>query len=636
MTRDPHTPEAYTRLALALSVTVASPFLFRGLGGKLVGLDAAALRDEEGHPIIPADQIRGCLRDAFEDLAAAGAGLGASDILDLFGRPSAAERTAGTPNEPLRGRLIVSDLVARGVDRSTQHETTRIEIEDDTGAVDEGKMQVLELVAPFGRAVTFEGTAILYVPVGEEEAWTTRLRRALALVTAIGAAKSAGYGEVTATAVERVAATPVVIPAAPLAASIGPVRRRYRVTFDRAILVDAEKIADNAVLGSVVLPGAVFKGALAQVLIHAGEDPRTGAYRDSLAALSIGHAFPEAFRRDEASGALEPSGTPGLLPLPLSLVSADGEVFGDALRCPDGRDVLMRVDSRLGDRKCEAARFAGDWKSPWFGKANAALGRLPTEEPPPIARTHTAIDHDGVATDQALFTTLARSVRRARSAAEGGDWTDRSWIVDVAADGDAASLRLLALLEQGLDGIGKTGARATFRAIGETPAPVLREIDGHPGEYAVMLVTPAHLLDPTSLVEMRDGRPAWKDISPQKAYADYWGQLLPGATLVGAIARQRYTGGYLARRRRARGQKAYHPFLITEAGSVFHLSGVRGDDLARLRDLCRTGLPPAAIDGRAVDWETCPYVRENGYGRITADHLSGPIGATLLKEVRHA
>ena len=32
-----------------------------------MGLDASALRDEEGRPIIPSDQVRGCLRDAFED-----------------------------------------------------------------------------------------------------------------------------------------------------------------------------------------------------------------------------------------------------------------------------------------------------------------------------------------------------------------------------------------------------------------------------------------------------------------------------------------------------------------------------------------------------------------------------------------
>lgn len=616
------TATAFTRVELDVSLTVASPFLFRGLAGRLFGLDAAALRDEEGRPIIPADQLRGCLRDAFEDLAAAGTGITGDDILDLFGRPSPDERGAGAANVPARGGLLVSDLTAKGLDASRPLETTRVEIDDDTGAVDEGKMQVLELAAPFGQDVAFEGTATLFVPVGEEALWERRLGQAVALISSIGAVKTAGFGEVVAGAVKRRQAARASVPAA---AAGAPVRRRYRVTFDRPLLVDAEWVADNAMQGSAIVPGAVFKGALAQALIYAGEMPETGRFSESLANLSIGHAFPEINDTKE----------PGLLPLPLSLVTVEGKPldgrddgFGDALLCPDGQGALMRDKDGVE----RPALFPGDWKEVWFGNASAALGRASVDVPL-IPRTHTAIGHAGVAADQALFTTLARSVRRARSKTDR-TWVDRSWIVDVACDGSAASLSLLARFEQGLDGIGKTGAHAHFESLGDAPDDDLREIAGHSGEYAVMLVTPAHLLDARRMVTETNGIPEWA-VPVEAAYCSYWAQALPDAKLESFFARQTYTGGYLARRRRAYGDKHYHPFLLTEAGSVFRLSQVRGAVLERLRELCRSGLPPSTVGGADATWRNCPYVRESGYGRIAANHLSGALGMQLMQAVRY-
>ena len=164
-----------------------------------------------------------------------------------------------TENEPLRGRLTISDLTASVVDPSKFLETTRIAIDDDTGAVAEGMMQVIEIVAPFGEEVVFEGSATVFVPIGQENMWEKRFDQAMKLITAIGAVKSAGFGEVVKASVKRVAASPMTISAA-VASAAGA--RRYRVTFDRPILVDADWIADNAMCGAAVIPGAVFKGAL--------------------------------------------------------------------------------------------------------------------------------------------------------------------------------------------------------------------------------------------------------------------------------------------------------------------------------------------------------------------------------------
>ncbi len=606
--------QRFTRIALELSLTVASPFLFRGLPGKLFGLDASALRDEQGRPIIPADQIRGCLRDAFEDLAAAGVDLNVTDILDLFGRPSADADPEQGANKPERGRLIVSDLTARALDGSRRFETTRVSIDDDTGAAEEAMMQVLELVAPFDANVVFEGTATLFVPVGTETIWQSRLERAINLITAIGAIKTSGYGEVVATSVKCNEALAITVPAA---AASGAVRRRYRATFDRPILVDAEWIADNAMAGRAVLPGAVFKGALAQALIYAGEDPERGDYSAALSAISIGHAFPE----------IGNSGKPGSLPLPLSLVSANGEDFDDALLCPAGQGAMMPGQPGV----LKPALFTSDWKPAWFDRAAALMGYRDCD-PPLLSRTHTAIGHDGVATDRALFTTLSRG---ARVRDKDGVWHDRGWILDVACDGSARAMSLLALLERGLDGIGKTGAHVQFNACGDSPDEPPREIVGRPGEYAVMLVTPAHLLDTRLLVAETDGVPTWR-VTAQQAYEAYWRNAVPGAKLESFFASQAYTGGYLSRRHRAFGAGHYHPFLITEAGSIFRLSQVSGEALTQLQKLCRSGLPPSTIDGKSADWTNCPYVPENGYGRIKADHLSAAGGTAWPGAVRYA
>jgi hypothetical protein len=193
---------------------------------------------------------------------------------------------------------------------------------------------------------------------------------------------------------------------------------------------------------------------------------------------------------------------------------------------------------------------------------------------------------------------------------------------------------LLALFERGLDGIGKTGAHVQFSLWGDSPDETPREIAGRPGEYAVMLVTPAHLLDARALVAQTGGVPTWR-LTAHEAYEAYWREAVPGAKLQSFFASQIYKGGYLSRRRRAFGAGHYHPFLITEAGSIFRLSQVSGEALTQLRILCRSGLPPSTIDGKPSSWTNCPYVPENGYGRIKADHLSAAAGSAWLQEVRY-
>jgi CRISPR/Cas system CSM-associated protein Csm3 (group 7 of RAMP superfamily) len=298
-------------LSYQASLWVVSPFLFRGLASPLFGVDASALRDEAGRPIIPSDQMRGVVRDAFRVFKSAGFNPLGDDFDAVFGIASHQETTAGASNEPNRARIAFTDFAATQLSKSWQggaildaedykdtlHEYTRIEIDDVLGAVETGKMQVIELVAPLHAAVKFEGTICVYDSADRKTAWKTWLKRALDHLVAIGGAKSAGFGEVVTGGAH--VADAEVTPALPcVVVSTTPTlpdRMRLRVTFDRPILIDADLAHDNAFIGKTVLPGAVFKGALAARLAHEGSGglALTGDMGDAMSGLVVSHAFPE-------------------------------------------------------------------------------------------------------------------------------------------------------------------------------------------------------------------------------------------------------------------------------------------------------------------------------------------------------
>lgn len=623
------------RLVYTVTLWLRSPFLFRGLTAGLVGVDVAQLRDENGDPILPASQLRGMLREALRDLATAKAGITEQEIDDLFGRASddkekgrEKENKEGTTNDPMRGAILVGDLTAaaacmvRDADADADRweslleplpeagETTRIEIDDNFGSVKKGALQVLELVAPFGAAVRFCGHIVLFRPQKEAERYAELLDNALRLVASIGALKSPGFGEVIAerSSVTFTRATSLALPDADKAGSL-PDFLRLRVRFDRPLLVDAEKIAGNTFRGNHIVPGAVFKGALARRLELAGTVPSPGTPAGkALSGLSVSHAFPES---------AEQPGRPYGLPLPLSLVAVNEATFADALLIDRGKGAM--IDGK-------PAKFTGNWKAKWFGGALDLLGYPKDNEPPDLPRTHTALE-DGVAKDQALFTTIARSVK------------DRSWLLDIDLSGLDDALKstawalLQALEKDGLDGIGKTGAHASFERIHDAKPPEPKPLHGKdkPNHYAIMLTTPTLMLDPAKL--WNDKGEWLQDFQdPHNAYAAYWQWALPGAVMHGFFAEQSLSGGYLARRRRLYGAGTYFPFLLTKPGAVFLIETEKTD---RLAELCRLGLPvpDLAQTREPISWQTCPYLPENGYGRITADYLSKPAQFELTRRV---
>jgi CRISPR/Cas system CSM-associated protein Csm3 (group 7 of RAMP superfamily) len=591
------------RLAYAVSLVVRSPFLFRGLDGQLTGVDSAQLRDEMGHPIIPSDQIRGVMRDALEDIATASTLPSGITIAGLFGAKSDRNDEASSSNAPLRGSILFSDLTATSMVKDIASagntpgplpdhsvETTRIEIDDTTGAVADGMVQIVELVAPFGASVIFTGEIVVFRPKAEAANIASLLSKALACITSMGAFKTSGFGEIVGShsTVTFLHDKPLTLPTAS-ALSLQPLR--YRVTFDRPVLVDGNHLAENAFKGARIIPGGVFKGALARRLELSGLQPETGALGNALARLRFSHAFPEATRKGEITG----------LALPLSMVAAckQGEE-------PVFNDMFARA-SRTGDLlNDETPYFPGDWKYPWFPDAETLLGRFGGPDEEYQARTHTKIDREkGVAEDEKLFTTIAHCARRR----DGSGLF--SWIMEVDPNGSTTqeTSSLIAALADGLDNIGKTGASATFEVLSSRSHHPKR-VAGTANTYAVMLATPALMFDP----QIMSANP-----NPFTVYEAYWKAILPNAKLSDCRAEQGFAGGYQSRRHRMYGANTYFPFILTLPGSIFL---IETENFTALHELCRTGLPLPTINGKPLDWKNCPYVPENGYGQILADHLS--------------
>ncbi|ABC21951.1 RAMP superfamily CRISPR-associated protein [Rhodospirillum rubrum] len=619
------------RYRFDLRLCVRSPFLFRGLTTAALGLDASALRDPAGRPLIPGDQIRGVLKEALGDLPETVVPKeGALSIDCLFGRKSAREDEVGAANLPARRRIHFTDLVGVDMVGDPTDKTaprlgldgkgaihTRIALDGESGTVKTGALQVIELVAPMGAAVTFKGTITVFAPRNSGESLTALLRKALALVGSIGGLKSPGFGEVLA---QRSSLTlSETSPLAAVAAKDGPSgRKRLSVTFDRPLLVDTERLAANVVAGAAVIPGTVFKGALADRLALGQGAPEDapdigGDLGEALSGLSLSHAYP-----------LDKDGRRLCRPLPLSLVAAKGEgdiLLGDALDLGDGEGAFLNGHPAL---------FQGDWKPEVFAPALRAAGYPQGSAPPRLARTHTAIDpKTGTAAESMLYTTLLRAV-------SSPDDTPHFWGLEVDTSGltgRAAQLAegLIALmLTDGLDGLGGTGATATFTLQEDSPPAALAEIHGKPGHYALLLETPAVLFHP---------KEAWPEQGvgkdPRTLYGAYFATHVPGARLKGFFASQRLAGGYIARRRRPYGITGYFPFVLTEAGSIFELEVTDAVGRAALETILARGLPHAPLDGSPPTWRTSPYLPENGYGRVSTTYLSQPAQAQLRGAVTH-
>jgi RAMP superfamily protein len=575
------------KLIFDVTIAVRSPYIFAGLKAVGLGIDTSALRNENDAPangtippaIIPGDHLRGHLREAFETLChdAPGCGINASDIADLFGKASDRVDDKDTDIDlPTPGGMQFSDLVGPAPGQSRRF--TRVKIDEKTGAAEVGMLQTVELAAPLNEVSLFSGHLMVFYPESKRKKLEDWLALALGLLTAMGGVKSAGFGEI----VHEMSAISfnegVHAVCKPSEQAPGD-RVTFDVAFDRPLLVNSERIAGNVFRGSTIVPGGAFKGALAQVMAIAGLDVRndSSGMGKALSKVIFSHAFPLV------------NGNRGAQALPLSLVA---DVCGkDRIF-----DVLVG-NSAILDRDGKAPITQGDWKDEVTDLARQKVNR-PAANLRHIARVRTKIGADGTAEDEMLFSTIA--------VATGGE----NWRLTLDRNGaDSGDFDVMVqTIIGGLHGVGRTDAFAKFEIVGSEPeindpAPLTIEKTEC---WPIMLETPAVMSNPENTANLHS-----------QFEASLQSVLGSGAKLHKYFATTRSAGGYLAMRYRAFGDKKHQPFELTDAGSVFLVSGVTDSKIA---ELCRTGVP-AFLPGSAIslDWKSCPFVAENGYGVVSID-----------------
>lgn len=570
-----------------LALTLESPFVTKALALHRPMLDTALARAGDRY-MLPGTLVQGVLSAALATLRQHMTGPDAptaDELRRLFGAGSGKDNLKAeeksregwrVANEPERGLLDVGDLL---IDRADQDradksgEVTRVALDAETGAAREGFLQVIELPFPIGEKATFRGTVHLRQGSITPARAKSLIECALALVPAIGAVKSAGFGRVC----ERLVGAPATISSAGTK-TCSP-RVAVEFTLDRPFVIDADRIGGNLFRGRDVIPGAVLKGALATALGDAGRlDPAMG---DTLAAITVSHAFP-----------LPAGGATPRRAAPLSLAVAEKRVF-DRLLADDNEIACVRKDGR---NVPATLAFEPDFKDANGDQSRIAefLGQR-WQEPDAEVRTRTAIEHQlGAAEEDKLFSYKA-------IVPKGFRW--RSTVtapagVDMSRFGEA-----LAFLEAGLGWIGKTGAVMRDVTIQDKLPPTPQPVQPGDVRYALVLQTPALLND---LRELRQGRSAFED------YQAYFAAL--GYALHRHFARQRVVGGYHALRYPPR-QDRYEVYVLTEPGSVFLIEPKDPKKGCDLPSLLTFGLPPKVPDALR-HWRHCPFLPENGFGEV--------------------
>lgn len=542
------------------SISLESPFLFGGYDVQTFGLDASQERDYRGVPIIPASEITGQIRNAVELIAP-------EREIELFGQADGS--VSG------RGAIWFNDCVLEG--EVAKMDTTRVAIDPKTGASKTGHLQTVELVRAPGDKATFRGS--FFVLAGDEKEATEFvdvIRKSTGILRSIGRYKTAGFGRVLESEVEKPRETSF------LAIPKKQAARDCVLSFglDRALLVDTKRLSNNLLQGRSVIPGSVLKGALAEKLRLAGLDCSKGTVLGQLLSdTKIGHARPYLGERQ-----LDQE-------FPLSLMSdPKGENWYDAAKDQEWSEAT---------KNHELLSFGPDWKK--YPKS---------ETTQTYTRTRNQINREtGAAKESILFTQVMVS-----PVVSGKEIVWRSEIAfpeQTTQEEQEATEQISGALSTGLFGIGKT--RAVMAKISVE--------DKHPETPSIGDVVRIVLTAPLMMLRAKDMK---SSSSLQEAVEDYWKQVSGGALQLRSregsplyFADQEYVGGWPIQNMSPFGQSTVESFVLLKPGSVFCLLVKNKSDAERhLSKWLTVGLP---LSAQNLGWESCPYLPENGYGAIELD-----------------
>ncbi|MDJ0821568.1 MAG: hypothetical protein QNJ09_07130 [Paracoccaceae bacterium] len=546
-----------------LEVRLTTPFLFPSEEFGLFGYDKITLRDENGRPIIPRDQIRGVVRHGLSKLSAAGNddakrlllafGSGGLDATPLRNaEPGVSTDLTGTG----RSRISFSDLVADREGQDHLPPIPRVHIDDESGAAKEGALASFEQVDLPCSEFVFVGEIQAYTDAPESIEAIIPL--SLSVQAAIGSMKSVGFGRIS---------EPATVKPKQKWASANPTNSemvKWRFTLDRPYLVNAERVAENLYRGQVDIPGGALKGLLARHLSLTGS--MTDSLSDALSDVRISFARPEGAQ----------------VAMPVSIVF-------------DRRNKKL-VDLAFSETGTGPFVRQADWKDKDADLQDAKKRYDAAERPEPgfhptfETRVHTAIHESrGAVEDAMLYSTQAVKVQNKAFRAS----------LDLSKLDEANRSEILKAISHPMMGLGRTDATVLPSDQAETKwlGPKLQV-----GRLALKLETPAFLVD------HEDGKDAFT------AYQAFWRSRFPQSPLIEFYTEERLAGGYWARRFGK--PDLYRPFLLTNPGSVFVFDFAQENHDA-LQDVLRWGVCRDSWDGVEMNWRNCPFVAMNGYGAVS-------------------
>ena len=576
----------------SLEIEIVGPILTRDSGDAAAGIDAPVARDHAGRLMIAGSHVLGKVRHALRELLKIEAAANSSAHI-----PTNAMSWFGGEGDEVEGRnqrrrIFVSDLVVKHTAETGQRQQTRtrIKLDPERGAVEDGALQTIETPVSIGELLTFEGEVDVIGQPDELEVMILAVRFALAWTTQLGGLRTIGFGRINRVEI----ADKIKRPRLAVQSSGGQTTNRLEIALE---IRDPLCIADtrnsgNTFVSSDVIPGGVLKGALANlVLAGAGfsgggdltESARFPALSRHYSKLRFQHFFPQ---RD---------GTPTRPHhWPKSLVAIPGkpDTLADAALW-EGPHVAVAQSGGL------APAFFRDWKADSFTVASRWSGW------PQLSRTlrvRTAIDPDELRakTSQLFAYDMIEP--------HGHCWIGSVSLEDVPDNERSEVVReFLEAVSVGIPGVGRSQAMAqlTFARL----APPLEWAKNEDGLAILTLQTAALLRSPT-------GR-----------YGEAIDRLSGGTLrLVRHFASERLSGASFMAARFFK-SKPYRPWLLTEPGSVFVVEvGVGGDSVIEGWLTGGIGLSPYVRYfyglGEAPEselWRDCPFLPHNGYGEIAVD-----------------
>lgn len=603
---------------LQVRLSVKAPLISSGGGDAVRNLNKIFYQTASGELALQHSHIKGKLREAMLELQRYECFSPPMVILSLFGQGSSKdEDTQSYPTSdflPHRARLHFSDfLVADKAlnSRQEQSKLTRVSINSKTGTSKENFLQIIENCFKPGEVVVWYGVISFFSKAEEAALVAKNLTLGLKWITALGGSKGSGFGRLESVTTELHKVDFSLLQKNDISGVFDGISLYFEFIDD--LLIGGITLGSNFIESETVIPGGVIKGSFARFLNRLCDTvPDTEAIglnnqkvsdcfpllAKCFSALQFSHAFPVHTAQE-----LRP------VVIPYSAVKTSS---GDGL---DAYFDVALLETPSLDINNKAPVFQVNWKNTehlleYFGWASCDI----------INKTRTAIDTETRrAKDESLYTFQYLTPFKAGSENEKVKWIANLRFPELEPpEQEQLFTEFNEAIHRGWDVLGKRDSRFRLTVCGRlaenTALPQSEAVFDE--DIAVVVLQSDALMFDGNTIAAHQQKPDLQSI-----YNDYWQKTTGDACqLVRFFARQKFSGGYLAKRYNL--YQHYYPFILTEAGSVFVLK-INNKEKAKkiLHRLLKQGLPlPATITERVPEnrehWEYCPFVPENGYGEI--------------------